>query len=145
MSPLNSPVLVSMSRSDSPADLSTEIGLALRSSRATFHRLARVHRGLRSEAAYFPRLWRPYSSGLNLTSRNQKWGERKESMSRVQKKRGETNQNDSKIRVDHDLLKTPNTSAMLSIDDLGQQRSVEAGEQVMACGAVGGARGYYAV
>lgn len=145
MSPQNRSVLVPMSRSDSPADLSTEIRGALRPSREIFHRTTGVSRGSLLEAAYFPRLWERYQSGLNSTSRIQERGERKESMSRVQGTRGEPNQNDSKIRVDHALLKAPNTSGMLSIDDLRQQRSVEAGEQVMACGAVGGARGYYAV
>lgn len=100
---------------------------------------------LNSEAAVFPMACDPCSSGLNQVSSFDVQGERKESIHCPAETHGESNQFESKNRVNDALLKPPNTVGIEPINDFGWQCSIQAGEQVMACGAVGAARGYYAV
>lgn len=145
MLPLNSPDVVVMFHLYGRADLSTEIGNAMNEVVRIVHR-TETSRGMpNSEAAYIPRACDRCSPELNRVSGICDQGERKESIQRGTESGAESNQFENKNRVSDALLKTPNTVGMDPIKDFGWQRSIQAGEQVMACGAVGAARGYYAV
>ena len=145
MLPLNSPDVVVMFHLHRRTDLSTEIGNATNEMVRIVHRTEKSRGMPNSEAAYIPRACDRCSPELNRASGFRGQGERKESIRRAIKTRTESNQFENKNRVSDALLKTPNTVGMNPIKDFGWQRSIQAGEQVMACGAVGAARGYYAV
>ena len=127
------------------AGLSTEIESAPSETLRGGDSFAPSHTAPDSEASVFPMACDPCSLGLNRVSANHVQGERKESICRATETHGESNRFENKNRVNNALLKPPNRVGMAPIKDFGWQCSIQAGEQVMACGAVGGARGYYAV
>ena len=140
-----SPDLVPMPHLCVRAGLSTEIECVRSETLRNVRRFATPHIASDSEPAVFPMACDPCSLGLNHTSPCRVGGERKESIRLATETPGESNQFENKNRVNNALLKPPNTVGMKAIKDFGWRRSIQAGEQVMACGAVGGARGYYAI
>jgi hypothetical protein len=136
---------VSLRAFDGRSNLSTEIGISIRRAGTIHGQGIRASGLVSSEAADFPRPCTPCKSGLNLVGESRSQGERKESIRLDVSQRGFSNQNDKKNRDDDTLLKTPNSVGMRWIDDTERHEFVQAGEKVMACGASGDARGYYAV
>ena len=145
MLPLNNPGIALSAERCGQTGLSTDFGGAPDAARRNILGIAALRSRSESEDAYIPRACDWCSSELNHVSGICCQGERKESIRHAIKTRAESSQFENKNRVRDALLKTPNTVGMALIKDFGWQRSIQAGEQVMACGAVGAARGYYAV